>query len=317
MTDTKVRLGSLCTGYGGLDMAVATVFDGQTVWCADNDRHVAALLDARYPDAPNLGDLTRIDWRTAESVDIMAAGFPCQDISYNGRGAGIEKGARSGIWKNIVTGIRLLRPKLVVVENVAAIRRRGLDRVLGDLAEHGYYSVWTSLRASDVGAPHRRERVFILGYRREATKLLVAAYASGQRPERRPGPSEATGGRPPGGFERPSARAVSAGEQGQAVAAAPIGWGDYWDAIVRWVAVTGRPAPPATEYGARGQTRLSPAFSEWLMGLPEGHVTGVGLPYGAQLHILGNGVVPQQATAALRLLVNVAVAGNFGSAQPT
>jgi DNA (cytosine-5)-methyltransferase 1 len=313
MTDTKLRIGSLCTGYGGLDMAVEAVFGGQLVWCADNDRHVAALLDAHYPDAPNLGDLTRIDWRTAESVDIMAAGFPCQDISYNGRGAGIEKGARSGIWKNIVTGIRLLRPKLVVVENVAAIRRRGLDRVLGDLAELGYYSVWTSLRASDVGAPHRRERVFVLGYKREATKLLVAAYARSERPERRPGPSEAAGGRPPGGFERPDAGAISVVQGAGQWRNERLIWSRYEEAIRRWEAVTGRPAPVPTERGVRGQTRLSPVFSEWLMGLPEGHVTGVGLPYGAQLHILGNGVVPQQATAALRLLVNVAVAGDFSS----
>ena len=163
-----IRVGSLCTGYGGLDMAVMSVFGGRLVWCADNDKHVAVVLDARYPDVPNLGDLTRLDWRTVESVDIISAGFPCQDISYNGRGAGIEKGVRSGIWKNIVEGICVLRPKLVVVENVAGIRRRGLDRVLGDLAEMGYYAVWGSVRASDVGAPHRRERVFILGYRQEA-----------------------------------------------------------------------------------------------------------------------------------------------------
>jgi DNA (cytosine-5)-methyltransferase 1 len=130
-----LRIGSLCTGYGGLDIAVMTAFGGQLIWSADNDRHVTTLLDARYPGVPNLGDLTRLDWRTVESVDIVATGFPCQDISYNGRGAGIEKGARSGIWKNIVEGLRLLRPKLVVVENVAAIRKRGLDRVLGDLAE--------------------------------------------------------------------------------------------------------------------------------------------------------------------------------------
>ena len=120
-----IRAGSLCTGYGGLDMAVMTVFGGHLVWCTDNDKHVAVVLDARYPDVPNLGDLTRLDWRTVESVDIISAGFPCQDISYNGRGAGIEKGERSGIWKNIVEGIRALRPKLIVVENVPGIRRRG------------------------------------------------------------------------------------------------------------------------------------------------------------------------------------------------
>src|SRR3954451_6933038 len=115
MDKQTVRIGSLCTGYGGLDMAVMEVFGGQLIWCADDDRHVATLLDARYPDVPNLGDLTRLDWRAVERADIITAGFPCQDISYNGRGAGIEKGARSGIWKNIVDCLRVLRPKLVVV----------------------------------------------------------------------------------------------------------------------------------------------------------------------------------------------------------
>lgn len=192
MEESELRIGSLCTGYGGLDMAVLSVFGGGLVWCADNDRHVAAVLSARYPGVPNLGDLTQLDWRTVEPVDIIAAGFPCQDISYNGRGAGLEKGERSGIWKNIVDGLRVLRPRLVVVENVAAIRRRGLDRVLGDLAEMGYYAVWTSIRASDIGAPHRRERVFILAYQPDARELLAAAHASSQRRPWRPGPNEAT-----------------------------------------------------------------------------------------------------------------------------
>jgi DNA (cytosine-5)-methyltransferase 1 len=307
MTGQRLRIGSLCTGYGGLDMAVARVFGGRLVWCADNDRHVATLLDSRYPDVPNLGDLTRIDWRTAESADIVAAGFPCQDISYNGLGAGIEKGARSGIWKNIVTGLRLLRPKLVIVENVAAIRHRGLDRVLGDLAELGYYAVWTSIRASDIGAPHRRERVFILGYQREAAGILAAANARSQRRPRRPGSDKAPGRWPSGGLKRSSAVAVSAAAEGRSTRISHEGWGSYAEAIERWAAVTGRPAPRPTEYGVWGQTRLSPEFSEWAMGVNTGFVTGLDLPYSAKMRILGNGVVPQQATAALRLLVRLAV----------
>jgi DNA (cytosine-5)-methyltransferase 1 len=96
---------------------------------------VSTILAARYPDVPNLGDLTTLDWAEVPTIDILCAGFPCQDISFSGRGAGIEKGARSGIWKNITEGIRILRPSIVVVENVTAIRSRGLGRVLGDMAE--------------------------------------------------------------------------------------------------------------------------------------------------------------------------------------
>lgn len=91
----KLRLGSLCTGYGGLDMAVQRVFDATLTWVADSDRHIAKLLEARFPGVPNVGDITRVDWRRLEPVDIVCAGFPCQDISYAGRGAGIAHCVRN------------------------------------------------------------------------------------------------------------------------------------------------------------------------------------------------------------------------------
>ncbi|GAA4412174.1 hypothetical protein GCM10023148_05550 [Actinokineospora soli] len=128
----------MCTGYGGLDLGVLAAFGGGRIaWVADPDPHIRLILDARMPDAPNLGDLRRIDWGAVEPVEVVVAGFPCQDISAAGKRAGIEKGARSGLWTDIVAGLRLLRPALVVLENVAALRWRGggLHRVLGDLAE--------------------------------------------------------------------------------------------------------------------------------------------------------------------------------------
>ena len=303
VAEDEIAIGSLCTGYGGLDMAVMAVFGGRLVWCADNDRHVATILARRFPGVPNHGDLRALDWRQVEPVDIVCAGFPCQDISTAGRGAGIKRGTRSGIWINIVQGIRLLQPKLVIVENVAAIRRRGLDQVLGDLAALGYDTVWTSLRASDVGAAHRRERVFILAYRPEGQALLAAADTGSQRRQRRPACSQAPSGRPPGRSERPGHNAVPRRLGMTAISS----WGPYQAAIRRWELVVGRLAPLAVERGTRGQSRLSPAFSEWLMGLPSGFVTDLGLPYGAQHRAIGNGVVPQQAEAALRQLVGTAV----------
>ena len=84
-----LRLGSLCTGYSGLDMGVQKVFDAQLIWVADNDRHVRRLLAERHPDVPNLGDISTLDWTRVDPVDILTAGFPCQDISFAGRGAGI------------------------------------------------------------------------------------------------------------------------------------------------------------------------------------------------------------------------------------
>jgi DNA (cytosine-5)-methyltransferase 1 len=87
--EQSLRLGSLCTGYGGLDMAVQQVLDVELSWVADNDRHVRQLLAERHPHVPNLGDISSLDWTAVEPVDVLTAGFPCQDISYAGRGAGI------------------------------------------------------------------------------------------------------------------------------------------------------------------------------------------------------------------------------------
>ncbi len=350
----RLTLASLCTGYGGLDMAAMAVLGGTLAWCADNDKHTSEIIAARYPGISNYGDLTQLDWSKAPPVDIICAGFPCQDISYSGKGLGIEKGARSGIWKNIVTGIRALRPTLIIVENVAAIRTRGLARVLGDLATLGYDSVWTSVRASDIGAPHRRERVFILGHvnNAEARGLLTIAHALCQREPRWPACLQAHRSRPSGqtlrrgddashreqrqagtqsatrtapyaaGQQRDQGFTQTAKQQRQFDASfssdraghqtgsvGEIAWGRYEAAIRRWERLTGRLAPYPVELGTKGQPRLAPVFSEWLMGLPRGFVTSLDLPYGAQHRALGNGVLPQQAARALVELVTLAVDG--------
>lgn len=160
----RPRVGSICTGYGGLDLAAEQVLRGRVVWVADPDPNVSVVLAARYPRAPNLGDITRIDWATAPPVDVITAGFPCQDISTAGRGAGITGGTRSGIWTHIAHAIGLLQPRLVFVENVAALRGRGLDTVLADLATRGYHARWTCLAAADIGAVHRRDLLFLIAW---------------------------------------------------------------------------------------------------------------------------------------------------------
>ena len=168
-----LRAGSLCTGYGGLDIAVTAVTGARLAWCAETGRHAAAVLAHRWPGVPNLGDITALDWAQVPPVDLVTAGWPCQDISYSGTGAGITEGTRSGLWHCIADGLRHLRPQFIFLENVAALRTRGLGTVLGDLAALGYDAQWLCLRASDAGACHRRDRLFALAWQPAARSRLA------------------------------------------------------------------------------------------------------------------------------------------------
>ena len=160
----RSRIGSLCTGYGGLDLAVEEVVGAELVWYAETDRHARTVLAHHWPGVGNLGDIRAVDWTRVAPVDIVTAGFPCQDISDAGTREGI-RGARSSLWGAVADAVRVLRPPLVFVENVAALLRRGLDVVAADLAALGYDTSWICLRASDIGAPHRRDRLFLLAAR--------------------------------------------------------------------------------------------------------------------------------------------------------
>lgn len=169
----SLTYGSLFSGYGGLDLAVEAVTGATCKWHSEVDPHASKILAAHWPNVPNLGDIAGIDWTQVEPVDVICGGFPCQDISSAGKGAGLEEGTRSGLWYRYADAIRVLRPRLVIVENVAAIRwkGRGLDKVLGSLAEVGYDAEWTCLRASDVGACHRRERFFLVAWPTDAENI--------------------------------------------------------------------------------------------------------------------------------------------------
>lgn len=152
----------LCAGYGGLGMAIEALTGDRVTYVAEVDPSASKVLAARYPDAPNIGDITACDWRQLVGhVDIITAGWPCQDISNAGKRVGIS-GKRSGIWKSVAEAIRVIRPRLVFLENVASLRTRGLDVVAGDLASIGYDLRWTSVRASEesVGLAHHRYRIF-------------------------------------------------------------------------------------------------------------------------------------------------------------
>jgi DNA (cytosine-5)-methyltransferase 1 len=406
-----VRIGSLFSGAGGLDMAVESVFDGSVAWQCEVDPAASKVLAARWPDVPNLGDITAVDWSQIEPVDVLCGGFPCQDVSSAGRRAGIREGTRSGLWSIFAEAIDALRPPIVVIENVRGLLSakahrpmesepdglgdgtggpvlRACGAVLGDLSDLGYDAQWATVSAASIGAPHRRERVFILatdtardererwgrtaepaalrhapssrtaavdllptprasdpanasshssaGFRPQLGEVVRDLLPTPQRRDGEAGPSATVGGDRPSGVKKQvdlntvAARellptpAAADGQRGQdyaragrdgsggddlvtaAVKAANASaWGKYTPAIERWEQVT-RPAPAPTEPNTKGNPRLAPAFSEWMMGWPAGHATAVeGVKRNDQLRIVGNGVCPQQAYAAIRSLLSV------------
>lgn len=118
---TPLRVGSLFSGYGGLDLAVEEVFNARTIWFSEINESVARVFTHHWPDAPNLGDITTIDWNDVPPVDILCGGFPCQDVSTVGKMAGLKPGTRSGLWAHMAAAIDALQPEWVVIENVRGL----------------------------------------------------------------------------------------------------------------------------------------------------------------------------------------------------
>lgn len=192
----SLTIGSLCTGYGGLDAAVSQHYDARTVWLSEVDKNANQILTHHYPDVPNLGDLTVIDWDTVPKVDILTAGYPCQPFSQAGKRKGTADVRH--LWPHIARAVDVLRPRICVFENVQGHLSKGGVEVVESLTAMGYSVRWGLVRASDAGAPHRRARVFIVatapdesGYGREQGRA-----GSGQR--------SGGGGQPAG--DRPETR---------------------------------------------------------------------------------------------------------------
>ena len=153
-----MKIGSLCSGYGGLDLAVERFYGGNTIWHAETEPAAARVLARHWPGVPNLGDLTRIDWATIEPPDVLCAGFPCQPFSV----AGLRKSENDerAIFGYIADAISVLRPGTIVLENVPGILDTGGPGIIAALTSLRYDCRWGIVRASDVGAPHKRARWF-------------------------------------------------------------------------------------------------------------------------------------------------------------
>lgn len=172
-----LTVGSLFTGYGGYLLALKSIFPEVRVqWVSDKDKSVNKVLAHRYPDVPNLGDISKIEWMPDHRVDMITGGFPCQDVSLAGVRRGLGQQTRTGLWYEVLRCIATLNPTYVALENVRGLFSARADRggdlralgaVLWDLAESGYDAEWRSVRAFDAGLPQRRERVFILAWRRD------------------------------------------------------------------------------------------------------------------------------------------------------
>lgn len=161
-----MRAVSLFSGCLGLDLGLEQL--GIEAACyVENDKDCLTLIGNRRPGVRVVTDVHDIDAKTEAQfgdVDVVVGGFPCQDMSYAGRGAGFQ-GDKSVLWFEMIRVIRDLKPRLVLVENVPGLLTRGLPVVVFDLAQAGYVGRWFSFGAVDVGAPHRRERVFVTAVR--------------------------------------------------------------------------------------------------------------------------------------------------------
>jgi|LakMenEpi03Aug12_release.lakeMendotaPanAssembly.Ray.scaffolds.fasta_scaffold505791_1 DNA (cytosine-5)-methyltransferase 1 len=284
----RLKIGSLCTGYGGLDLAVEAYFNAETIWCAEIDKYASQVIEQRF-DIPNHGNIKEIDWASLEPIDILTAGYPCQPFSH----AGYRKGTDDDrhIFPYILEAISTLRPRYAVMENVRGHLSLGLKEVLEGLASIGYAARWEIVRASQAGAPHQRARVFIVAYP-NSDACEESRRATGSIP------SEAReiinrSDRPINGCSDKDASYSN--DQHLTHNGQVQGLGRRFTSRCQ---MHMQEPPDALDQ----DDKLNAYFVEYMMGLPKGWVTESGLSRAQQLKMLGNGVVPQQAELALELL---------------
>jgi DNA (cytosine-5)-methyltransferase 1 len=344
--DVVIVIGSLFAGVGGLDLGLEAAFAeadirARIAWQVEIDPFCRSILARHWPEA----DRSVTDVRAASSlpsVDLLCGGFPCQDVSSAGKGAGLA-GERSGLWFAFRDVIAALEPGVVVVENVASGKKRWVCRVWSDLRALGYRTRAIQIGACDVGAPHRRERIFVvavgdaggLGGRVRALawgrdvpdagrgRLASGAHAQTREPEpdgrgalgdpdptRREGPERASACRSAGGspVADPLDDADLQGRQRADAGSERAGLGE------RGAASDGRrlvEAQPGVGGGAHGLPPQVDLPARWpaARGQPQEvwepprTVTGREPNRRARLRALGNAVVPAQAREVARAAI--------------
>jgi DNA (cytosine-5)-methyltransferase 1 len=175
MTTQKLNILDLFSGIGGFSLGLEKTEGFKTVAFCEIDKDAQKVLRKHWPETPVFGDISKLNSfglyeRINDKIDIIAGGFPCQDISVGGRKKGFKdvngNTTRSGLWFEYLRIIRELQPRWVIIENVGRLVGNGLEVVLGGLSESGYDAEWHTIEATHTGLPHRRERCYIIAHSR-------------------------------------------------------------------------------------------------------------------------------------------------------
>ena len=173
----------LFSGIGGFSLGLERAGMKTIAFC-EVDKKCQEVLRKHWKDVPIFDDVTTLKGTDIDgTVDVICGGFPCQDISLAGKGAGLE-GERSGLWWEFHRLIKEIKPKYAIIENVSALRNRGLDQVLRSLNEIGYDAEWHCITAASIGAPHRRDRIWIVAYPRDSSRWDGISGSIGRDGER-------------------------------------------------------------------------------------------------------------------------------------
>jgi DNA (cytosine-5)-methyltransferase 1 len=176
-------VGSLFSGIGGLELGLTRTGRFQPAYFVEKDEYACKVLRKHYPVTAIEKDVVRFPYRPIKDwhCDVLSAGFPCQDISTSGPKTGFS-GKKSSLFFEVIRVARLLRPKGILLENVATMLDRGMDEVLWSLSEIGYDAEWHVVSCESVGGSHKRPRVFVLAYPSGArSKARISEEACGSK----------------------------------------------------------------------------------------------------------------------------------------
>lgn len=297
-----MRIGSLFTGIGGIELGISntvtsiTPYGNDIEWIAETDKNALKILEhsTMFHGVPNLGDVTKIDWADVPDVDCITGGTPCQDFSHLGTRKGLE-GEKSSLLYTFIDAVKAKKPEYVLWENVTGALTKGAYDVLIDALNDADYSTSSViLPASSLGMPHKRSRLFVFAERTEEGSIPFNAQLVEVRPDTRlrlfltPNRSRMDGRKSPGYSKRPSFYDLKHWSDDEVHAS-------YGAAIRRWGKTFGSEAPPL----AKPKGTLNVEFVEWMMGFPKGWVTNADdVSRTGKLAALGNACTPQQASEA-------------------